>query len=85
MKHKNAQAMPIKRMVSARIIVKEKNEDYSDWTGIFRLKKDETVEQLTDRTLNFFRENFLTSGEYPDKKFALRLVDKQNIKIIPIN
>jgi len=77
--------MPIKRMVSARIIVKEKNEDYSDWTGIFRLKKDETVEQLTDRTLNFFRENFLTSGEYPDKKFALRLVDKQNIKIIPIN
>jgi len=76
--------IPIKNKTYTKILVQEKNGRYGDWTGVFRLKRDETIEQLTDRTLKFFRENFLTSGEYTDKKFALRLVEKQNVKTFPI-
>jgi len=76
--------IPIKNKTYTKILIKEKNGRYGDWTGPFKLKRDETIGQLTDRTLKFFRNNFLTFGEYTDKKFALQLVEKQNVKTAPI-
>jgi len=71
-----------KKKTSIKIMIKEKNGEYGDWTGSFNLKKDETLEDLRERVNEHFRKYFNTE-EYADKNFALVIVDKGVRKIEP--
>lgn|SRR5574343_139121 len=71
-----------KKKTSMKIMIKEKDGNYGDWTGSFNLKRGETLEDLRERVKEHFR-NYFNTQEYADKNFALVIVDKGVRRIEP--